>query len=91
MSSHAQELMISTKVHAMFGYALMLAGLARIIEVCFIVPRFTPIEVDDGGSEHTLAGEVQSPGRAFRHLPAFVRGVVFVSVFIRTDVFSICF
>ncbi|KAJ7576935.1 hypothetical protein C8J56DRAFT_971983 [Mycena floridula] len=34
MSNHMQALQLSTMVHSMFGYALMLAGLARIIEVC---------------------------------------------------------
>ncbi|KAI0029965.1 hypothetical protein K488DRAFT_88227 [Vararia minispora EC-137] len=88
MSSHAQALMISTQVHAMFGYTLMSAGLARIIEVCFIVPRFAPVkvvEVDDAESDRTLAPEAtenQSPGRAFRHLPAFLlvcSGILFMS------------
>lgn len=37
MSEHAQHLMISTKVHAFFGYALMAAGISRIIEVSFIL------------------------------------------------------
>ncbi|KAE8203067.1 hypothetical protein A4X06_0g2330 [Tilletia controversa] len=37
MSSHAQVLMISTMVHALFGYVLMAAGLARIIEICFVL------------------------------------------------------
>lgn len=37
MSGHAQALMLSTMVHALFGYALMAAGIARIIEVCFVL------------------------------------------------------
>lgn len=37
MSAHTQSLMISTKIHAMFGYALMAAGVCRIIEVCFVL------------------------------------------------------
>lgn len=37
MSEHTQHLMISTKVHAFFGYALMAAGLTRIIEISFIL------------------------------------------------------
>ncbi|KZV71552.1 hypothetical protein PENSPDRAFT_577546 [Peniophora sp. CONT] len=86
MSSHAQALMISTQVHSMFGYTLMLAGLTRAIEVCFVAPRFAPLEVDDAGSEHTLGGgeetPAQSSGRAFRHLPAFLLvcgGLLFMS------------
>lgn len=37
MSGHAQQLMLSTMVHALFGYSLMAAGVARIIEVCFVL------------------------------------------------------
>ncbi|CAG7920114.1 unnamed protein product [Penicillium olsonii] len=37
MSAHTQELMISTMVHAIFGYTLMGAGLARVIEISFIL------------------------------------------------------
>ena len=58
----------------------MSAALARIIEVCFIVPRYAPLEEGDAHSEHTLAegnkdeGSVTATaGRAFRHLPSFVR------------------
>lgn len=58
----------------------MIAALARIIEVCFIVPKYAPLEEGDAHSEHTLAegskdeGSVTATaGRAFRHLPSFVR------------------
>ena len=37
MSQHSQNLEVSTKVHAMFGIALMTAGLVRIIEISFIL------------------------------------------------------
>ena len=61
----------------------MSAGAARIIEVCFVAPKYTQDAVgDDAHSEHTLAsagGEgardetaAQGPARAFRHLPPFV-------------------
>ena len=87
MADHQQALMISTRVHAIFGYTLMLAGFARIVEVCFVMPRFAPVpgaaavtgtvQLEDDQSEHTLAdGNVtedgQPKGRAFRHLPPFV-------------------
>ncbi|THG93132.1 hypothetical protein EW026_g8023 [Hermanssonia centrifuga] len=91
-SEHAQALMISTRVHAIFGYTLMLAGIARIIEVSFITPKFTPITeppaADDNHSEHTLADSPSSATglyqavRAFRHLPPFLlvsAGVQFMS------------
>lgn len=82
--------MSGPQVHAIFGYTLMLAGLARIIEVCFIAPKFLPLGtiegVEDDQSEHTLAesttqtssreeGEIK--GRAFRHLPPFVSLILF--------------
>jgi len=77
MSDHAQALKLSTKVHAVFGYTLMLAGLTRLIEVCFIVPSYPPMDgVEDDRSDLTLtdgAGpEVFPKGRAFRHMPPFV-------------------
>ncbi|CCM02659.1 uncharacterized protein FIBRA_04763 [Fibroporia radiculosa] len=81
MSDHAQALMISTKVHAVFGYTLMSAGVARIVEVCFIAPKFAPLDAPDGDSQsdHTLTDigkDDSSPsaaaGRAFRHLPSFL-------------------
>jgi hypothetical protein len=80
MSDHAQALMLSTKVHAMFGYTLMSAGLTRMIEVCFVAPSFAPAGADgvedDRSSDHTLAdgaaASAAPKGRAFRHLPPFV-------------------
>jgi hypothetical protein len=91
MSDHAQALMLSTKVHAVFGYTLMLAGLARLIEVCFVAPSYAPAPAvdgveDDRSSDHTLAdgaalasGGTESKGRAFRHLPPFVSVIVIIN------------
>ncbi len=64
----------------------MLAGVARIIEVSFIVPKYYPLHEgnvtpDDNHSEHTLADGAPSASSgvayakaesAFRHLPPFV-------------------
>ncbi|KAJ3717754.1 hypothetical protein C8R42DRAFT_676524 [Lentinula raphanica] len=68
MSEHAQALMISTRVHALFGYTLGLAGVTRIIEICFFVPTFANPDVggsvvvsDDSNSDHTLADVPSSP------------------------------
>ncbi|KAG2011927.1 cytoplasmic protein [Coprinopsis cinerea AmutBmut pab1-1] len=67
MSDHAQDLEISTKVHGMFGRTLILAGLARLAEVCYFYPHYKPLVPspppeamaaaisDDTSSEHTLA------------------------------------
>ncbi|KAK7686340.1 hypothetical protein QCA50_010564 [Cerrena zonata] len=89
MSDHAQALMISTRVHAIFGYTLMLAGVTRIIEVSFIVPKYTPEvpAVQDDHSEHTLNDGSNSAGGAqavktFRHLPPYLlvaAGLLFMS------------
>ncbi|CAL1714425.1 unnamed protein product [Somion occarium] len=89
MSEHAQALMISTRVHAVFGYTLMLAGVTRIIEISFIVPKYhsleTPAVADDNHSEHTLAEGTSSIAQAvktFRHLPPFLlvaAGLLFMS------------
>lgn len=56
--------MISTRVHAVFGYTLALAGVTRIIEICFFVPTFassSSVVHDDSNSEHTLADSLPSP------------------------------
>jgi hypothetical protein len=37
MSAHAQHLPISTMIHAVFGYTLMAAGAARVIEISFVL------------------------------------------------------
>lgn len=37
MSAHEQALMISSKIHALFGYALIAAGVLRVVEICFVL------------------------------------------------------
>jgi hypothetical protein len=37
MSAHEQHLMLSTMMHTVFGYTLMAAGAARIIEISFVL------------------------------------------------------
>ena len=67
------------QVHGAFGHTLMLAGLTRIIEICFFAPSYSPeVPLDDSNqSVHTLGESYSSSGkvaasRAFRHLPPFV-------------------
>ncbi|KAF9446891.1 hypothetical protein P691DRAFT_803284 [Macrolepiota fuliginosa MF-IS2] len=93
MSEHAQALEISTKVHATFGHTLMLAGVTRIVEICFFAPKTTPDSDDDNRSDHTLdatgpqnqsmeSGHPSAAARAFRHLPPFLlvsSGLLFMS------------
>jgi hypothetical protein len=68
----------------------MLAGAARIVEICYFMPTYIPLPAEaiaghDGSSEHTLADipvkeEVviakAAAGRAFRHLPPFVSAIL---------------
>lgn len=56
MSAHPQELPLSTMVHTVFGYTLMAAGAARIIEICFV------LKDSRGGGEPN----------SWQHLPPFV-------------------
>ena len=87
------------QVHAVFGWTLMLAGITRIIEASFIVPKFLPdpsVVDGDSHSDHTLADSgaikddsitwVPAWGRPFRHLPPFVG---FYSLTISNSIHSI--
>lgn len=56
MSAHPQELALSTMVHSVFGYTLMAAGAARIIEISFV------LKDSRGGGEPN----------SWQHLPPFV-------------------
>ncbi|WRT67344.1 uncharacterized protein IL334_004314 [Kwoniella shivajii] len=67
MSAHEQALMISSKIHALFGYALIAAGTLRLIEVCFVL-----------NDKPTPPGTV----RIFQHLPPYLLtlgGTLFMS------------
>ncbi|WVQ71786.1 hypothetical protein IAR50_001327 [Cryptococcus sp. DSM 104548] len=68
MSAHEQALMISSKIHALFGYALMGAGALRVVEICFVLnDQPTP-----------SSGHV----RIFQHLPPYLLvlgGTLFMS------------
>jgi hypothetical protein len=67
MSAHEQELMISSKIHGMFGYALILAGILRVVEVCFVL--------NDAPTPSPTV-------RIFQHLPPYLLvlgGVTFMS------------
>ncbi|WVR05371.1 hypothetical protein IAU60_002385 [Kwoniella sp. DSM 27419] len=67
MSAHEQALMISSKIHALFGYALIAAGSLRLVEVCFVL-----------NDKPTPAGTV----RIFQHLPPYLLtlgGTLFMS------------
>ncbi|KAI9749152.1 MAG: hypothetical protein M4579_006982 [Chaenotheca gracillima] len=46
MSSHPQTLHLSTMVHAVFGYSLMAAGAARMIEISFVLKDKSTLSED---------------------------------------------
>lgn len=67
--------MISTMIHALFGYALMAAGAARIIEICFVLnDQATGSSESTGEARTTVStGPERSDGqwypiRAFQYL-----------------------
>lgn len=62
---HPQDLEISTHVHAVFGYTLMLAGLTRIIEISFVLKDRVTLDVYPDG---TGDDEINS----FQYLPPFL-------------------
>ncbi|GAA5864166.1 hypothetical protein JCM3774_001241 [Rhodotorula dairenensis] len=67
MANHGQHLEFSTDVHKLFGWSLMSAGFARIVEVCFVL-RDAPSD--------------NSRPRAFQHLPPYLlvlSGLTFLS------------
>ena len=59
MSAHPQGLELSTKVHSVFGYTLMAAGAARIIEVAFVLKDQNSISATD--SEETNSWQFLTP------------------------------
>jgi hypothetical protein len=65
MSSHPQSLMISTMIHAIFGYTLMGAGVVRIIEISFVL-KDKPTLSEDGTDPNS-----------FQYLTPFVRPALF--------------
>jgi hypothetical protein len=46
MSAHPQHLPISTMIHTIFGYTLMAAGAARIIEISFVLKDRASVATD---------------------------------------------
>ena len=78
MSGHPQHLPLSTMVHVVFGYTLMAAGLARIIEVAFVLKDANTISPDgDANSWQYIPPFVSSS------LPQFTISFLTVTAFIR--------
>jgi hypothetical protein len=69
MSAHPQHLPLSTMVHTMFGYTLMAAGLARIIEVAFVLRDANTISEDgDANSFQYIPPFVSNPCPVFKKI-----------------------
>lgn len=60
MSAHPQDLPLSTMMHSAFGWTLMAAGAARIVEISFVL-RDKPALRPDGSNPNS-----------FQYLPPFV-------------------
>jgi Protein of unknown function (Ytp1) len=58
--------MLSTKIHAVFGYTLVLAGVARVVEICFILRDQHRLPEDD------VRSEAETATSAFQHLTPFL-------------------
>lgn len=59
MSAHPQGLELSTKIHSVFGFTLMAAGAARIIEIAFVLKDQNSISATDG--EETNSWQYLTP------------------------------
>ena len=64
MSSHGQRIPLSTMVHRVFGYSLMAAGFARIIEISFVLK--------DGGGLQEDEFDGYPKINSFQYLPPLV-------------------
>ena len=59
MSAHPQGLHLSTEVHTVFGYTLMAAGAARIVEIAFVLRDRNSLDNKDG--EETNSFQLLTP------------------------------
>ena len=65
MGGHPQNLAVSTGVHTTFGYTLMAAGLARIIEISIVLKDQNTLVGPEGG-------DVDSEINSFQYLTPFL-------------------
>jgi hypothetical protein len=81
MSGHEQATHLSTNVHSIFGYTLMLAGICRIIEICFVLKeQHTP---PPDSTMPAIPEQTREPEmKAWQHTTPFLLvagGVMFMS------------
>ncbi|GAA5886092.1 hypothetical protein JCM6882_004261 [Rhodosporidiobolus microsporus] len=77
MANHGQSLEFSSAIHKFFGYSLVSAGAARVIEVCFVLrdAPTPPVSVD-------AATQRETGPSSFQHLTPFLlvlSGLTFLS------------
>ena len=68
MSAHPQHLELSTHVHTVFGYTLMAAGAARIVEISFVLE-----------DKNTISDAQVEETNSFQYLTPFVSAFVKIS------------
>lgn len=66
MSAHPQGLELSAKVHLVFGYTLMAAGAARIIEIAFVLR-----------DQNSLSASDYEETNSWQYLTPFVSAIMF--------------
>ena len=69
MSAHPQGLELSTHVHTVFGWTLMAAGAARIVEISFVLR-----------DRNTLSEKDQEDINSWQYLTPFVSRALLVSL-----------
>ncbi|GAA5819942.1 hypothetical protein JCM11251_005420 [Rhodosporidiobolus azoricus] len=85
MANHGQSLEFSTSIHQFFGFALMSAGAARVIEICFVLRDApTPVVSSTTSIDPSTGTEVrhETGPSSFQHLTPFLlvlSGLTFLS------------
>jgi len=69
MSGHSQHLMLSTMMHGVFGWTLMAAGLARIIEIAFVLRDKSKL---DSSQRNDREYEPEEKVHSWQYLPPFL-------------------
>ena len=77
MSAHPQHLELSTHVHTVFGYTLMAAGAARIVEISFVLK-----------DKNTISDAEVEETNSFQYLTPFVSTSLSTSLPVTDDVDS---
>ncbi|KAG0218005.1 hypothetical protein BGX33_008866 [Mortierella sp. NVP41] len=84
MGQHAQYYMFATLIHTFFGYALMMGGICRLIQLA-LRPAVSPLGEDDGNMDDDEdvqdKGKASHPGPGNENIPGLAKGETPVSAF----------